>query len=361
MLRLLLMLAAAVTGTNTPPGSVHVAQPRAFEVWDGRVKGTATPGAFISVRAGKGTWFFQADAGGRFDRTVRPVPRGDGEITIAGELVGPVYGVPQGSIRRMARPSNDPQLGRLLARLAERVTPHVGIYAHAWNGNAAAYNAGAEFEAASTLKLAIMLTALAENEDELPGSEYWELMSSIARYSDNAAANRLLLMMGGSEQGGAAEMVDLMEDLGLRNTFMFGGYLTGGGGPPLLTIVDQPPSAYKHTTAGDMARVAGMLTSAAAGHGPLLRRGIDSHEARQLLYLMLHAEDDGLVRAGARGLPVAHKIGWLQETNNDVAIIFTYRGPVVVAIFTHGAQDGTAQAFGAAATGAVLASLKGGT
>ncbi|MDX6551579.1 MAG: hypothetical protein QOH74_67 [Gaiellales bacterium] len=360
MLRLLLMLAAAVSG-NAPSGPVQLALPRPFEVWDGRVQGTASPGALITVLTEKHVWSVRADRRGRFDRVLRPVPRGDGDVTVAGKLIESVYGVPAGSIRAMALPSNDAKLERRLATLAGRVTPHVGMYAHAWNGRAASYNAGAEFEAASTLKLPIMLMALAENEDELPSSEYWELMSSVTRYSDNDAANELLVLTGGSEAGGAADMVDLMQDLGLRNTFMLGGYLTGGGGPPLMTIVDPPPSAYKHTTAGDMARLAALVANAAAGEGPLLRRGIDMHEARQLLYLMLHAQDAGLVRAGAGRLPVAHKIGWLEATNNDVAIIFTYRGPVVVTIYTSGPQDGTAQAFGAAATGAVLASLRGGT
>jgi beta-lactamase class A len=360
MLRLLLMLAAAVSG-NSPSGPVNVTLPRPFEVWDGRVQGTASPGAVITVRAGRGRWFLQAGKHGRFDTVLRSVPRGDGDVTIAGELITPVYGLPAGSIRAMALPSNDAKLGSRLASLATRATPHVGIYAHAWSGSAAAHNAGAEFEAASTLKLPIMLVALANNEDQLPSSEYWQLMTSVTRYSDNAAANTLLVLTGGSEAGGAAVMVELMQGLGLRHTRMAGGYVTGGGGPPLLSIIDQPPSAYKHTTPGDMARLAALLANAAAGHGPLLRRGIDSHEARQLLYLMLHAEDEGLVRPGAGSLPVAHKIGWLEDTNDDVAIIFTYRGPVVVAIYTFGAQDGTAQVFGAAATGAVLASLKGGT
>ena len=51
---------------------------------------------------------------------------------------------------------------------------------------------------------------------------------------------------------------------------------------------------------------------------------------------MVHAQDAGLVRAGAHGLPVAHKIGWLTDTDNDVAIVFGYRGPVVIAIYSNG-------------------------
>ena len=65
-------------------------------------------------------------------------------------------------------------------------------------------------------------------------------------------------MVGGSEEGGAARMLELLHSLGLSHTFMAGGYLTGfGGGPPVVTVVDPPPSAYKYTTPAEMARVAG--------------------------------------------------------------------------------------------------------
>jgi hypothetical protein len=36
------------------------------------------------------------------------------------------------------------------------------------------------------------------------------------------------------------------------------------------------------------------LTDAAAGSGPLSHRGVSRHEARELLYPMLHAADPGL-------------------------------------------------------------------
>ena len=70
---------------------------------------------------------------------------------------------------------------------------------------------------------------------------------------------------------------------------------------------------------------------------------------------MVHAEDPGLVPAGARGLPVAHKIGWLEDTDNDVAIVFHPHGPVVITIYTVGAEDSTTARFGADATSAVRA------
>jgi beta-lactamase class A len=358
MLRLLLMLAAVVT--TPPPGQVHVTLPRPYELWDGHVRGSAPPGSTVTVTARRRTWRLQVGAGGRFDAVLTRVPLGDTSVSVGGNPVTPVYGVPSDSIRPLPPPDRDAALSRRLTTLAAMATPHVAIYTRSWSGQAAAYNAGAEFEAASTLKLPIMLMALSRNRGELSESRYWEAMERITRYSDNAAANELLEDVGGSDQDGAADMVELMRSLGLTHTYMAGGYLLGGGGSQLFGVVDQPPSAYKHTTAGDMGTLAALLVDAAAGQGPLLRHGIDPHEARELLYLMVHAEDPGLVPAGAGGLPVAHKIGWLDDADNDVAVVFSYHGPVVVAIYTNGDEDGTAQLFGESAVKTLLADQRPG-
>jgi len=96
-------------------------------------------------------------------------------------------------------------------------------------------------------------------------------MVRVTRYSDNAAANELLEQIGGGDPDGAADMVEL-RSLGLTHTYMAGGYL-------IEAVVDQPPTAYKHTTAGDMAALAAMLVDAAGGRGPLLRHGVSPHEA----------------------------------------------------------------------------------
>ena len=69
----------------------------------------------------------------------------------------------------------------------------------------------------------------------------------------------------------------------------------------------------------------------------------------------------GRVRAAVpAGWSVGDKTGTgSYGTDNDVAIVFTYHGPVVIAIYTVGSQDGTAQTFGVAATGAILDAVRG--
>ena len=78
------------------------------------------------------------------------------------------------------------------------------------------------------------------------------------------------------------------------------------------------------------------------------------HEARELLYLMLHAADPGSSRRGAPGRAVAHKIGWLETSRDDVAVVFTRHGPVVVTVYAQGPIDATVYAFGRAAARAAL-------
>jgi beta-lactamase class A len=357
-MHLLLALAALLSAPAAPADRVHIQQPRAYELWDGRVRGAAPPGTTVRLVGHGRAWLVPAGADGRLDAVLDDVPIGDVQIAIAGSVAAPVYGVPSGSIRALPPASPDLAVSRRFASLAEMATPHVAVYARSWRGRIAAYNAGAEFEAASTLKLPIMLLSLSHHTGEAAHSDIWDAMLRITRYSDNAAANELLEHEGGSDEIGAAEMVELMKQLGLRHTYMAGGYVVdSGGGSSIVGVVDPPPTAYKHTTAADMGRLAAMLLAAAAGAGALPRHGVDPHEARELLYLMVHAEDPGLVPAGAGGLPVAHKIGWLDDTDNDVAIVFGRRGPAVITIYTNGREDGTAAVYGAAASRLALAKL----
>src|SRR3954470_23338313 len=252
------MLAALAAPAPTPSGPVTVSAPRPYEIWDGRVTGRAPAGTqAISVSAGPRTWTVVVGSDGRFDQRLGPVPVGPGDVTVAGKEVSPVWGVPAGSVTPLPPAEDDAALDARYTALSGQASPHVGIYSQAWNGDSAAFNAGAEFEAASTLKLPIMLLAMSHASDELEESPYWDPMTRVTRYSDNAWANELLEQVAGSDTGGAADMVELMRELGLTHTYMAGGYLTGyGGGPPVVTVTDPPPSAYKHTTPAEMATLA---------------------------------------------------------------------------------------------------------
>src|SRR5262249_60848148 len=92
-------------------------------------------------------------------------------------------------------------------------------------GSGAAWNAKARFPAASTVKLAIAATVLA-HFDGIPsrGSYLDGLLREMIIPSDDAAANALLVWLGGSTSSGAYRVNDLMHSLGLTDTLMYGGY-----------------------------------------------------------------------------------------------------------------------------------------
>jgi Beta-lactamase enzyme family len=354
VLHLLAALLAFLGGGLHHPARLTVAEPRAYEVWDGALRGRA-PGP-VHVRAGGRRYTLLPGPGGRFSVQVPRVVRGDTAVTIAGRRI-PVYGLPPGALRALVPARDDARLDRALATLAARATPAVAAYVHRADGSAGAWNAGAEFEGASTLKLPIMLTALGRTGGELADTAYWAPFTAITRSSSNQAADDVLDLMGGSEAGGAGLMVAAMRRLGLVHTYMYAGYLTdkdAGGGPSPVRIDRLPPPSFKYTTAADMARLASWLADAAAGSGPLVHHGVTRHEARELLYLLLHAADPGLVSPGAGGRPVAHKIGWLETSRDDVAVVFTRHGPVVVTVYAQGPIDASVYEFGRAAARAAL-------
>src|SRR5689334_22110667 len=206
---------------------------------------------------------------GRFSVRVSHVVRGYTTVTVAGRRI-PVYGLPPGSLRPLAPARDDRRLDRDLGSLAARTTPAVAAYVHRTSGHAGAWNAGAEFEGASTLKLPIMVAALERIGGEPRATPYWAPFVAITRYWSNEAADEALELLGGSEVGGATDMVAAMRGLGLLHTYMYGGYLTdpdAGGGPPPAHIESSPPPSFKYTTAADMARLGAWLADAAAGSG----------------------------------------------------------------------------------------------
>src|SRR6185312_3575222 len=131
-------------------------------------------------------------------------------------------------------------------------------------GAGASWNARATFSAASPLKLAIAVTILSRLEGPPPrGSELDGLLRQMMIPSDNAAANALLVRLGGSTSGGGALVNETMRAIGLERTEMYGGYILGtalGGSRGLavagvpLSVVSQPYwGVGKSTTALDLA------------------------------------------------------------------------------------------------------------
>ena len=193
--------------------------------------------------------------------------------------------------------------------------PTSGIYVESLtSGAGAAWNARATFPGASTLKLAIAVTALAHLEGAPGHGSYLDrLLRQMLVQSDNAAANAVERAFGGSTSGGSALVNALMRSLGLVDTEMYGGYETDGYGAGAvrlpaaaipLRVESQPAWGYgKRTTARDLAGAAARRLArerAASGRFASAQPGFTPADARYLLYVLAQVGDHGQARPGGR-------------------------------------------------------------
>ena len=270
----------------------------------------------------------------------------------SGRTVRPVLGLPRAARPRMRSRHLDEPLQRDVRRLVARFPGTAGVYVqHLGTGQAAAWNARATFPGASTLKLAIAVTYLAQSAGPPQfGSRADRLMRGMLIASDNAAANSTLVALGGSTSGGGHMVNTLLRSIGLERTEMYGGYVIGtsvepgreiaGRGVP-LTVVSQPAWGIgKATTAFDLAQLHRAVWLASAGLGPLgrSRTGLDAAEARYLLYLLARSQPRsklGRVTHGRPGVAVLHKAGWVDSARHDAGLVVWRGGMFVAAVMTH--------------------------
>jgi hypothetical protein len=275
----------------------------------------------------------------------------------AGRTVRHVLGLPRAA-RPVERPLRlDPGLERDLQRLVSGYPGTAAFYVeNLATGAGAAWNARATFPAASTLKLAIAVALMTRAEGP-PSRGSWldGLIRRMLIPSDNEAANRLLVMLGGSTSGGGAIVNTTMRSLGLERTEMYGGYILGtsfgtppedssrdlaGRGVP-LTVASQPEwGVGKATTALDLARLFRALWLSTGGLGPLSDSGsgVTPAESRYLLYVLARVGDRKKLARHVGALPgviVMHKAGWVDAARHDAGLLVWQGGVLVAAAMTH--------------------------
>ena len=291
---------------------------------------------------------------GRFSFSMRLPPRNvslrvvavDGGGDRAGRTVEPVYGLPPPARPVATRPSVlDRRLARRLRPLARDFGGTAAFYVQDLRtGRGAAWNAGARFPAASTLKLAIAMEVLRTlGRRPAAGSSLDRLLRESLVYSDNAAANSLLVWLGGSTSGGAARVNAMMRSLGLRNSLMYGGYAVGTAAAlPIPVNVNEQPSfgVGKYTTAYDLIRLHRSVHQASRGRGPLAGgTGFSRRDARYLLWILARVVDHGkLDRYMPWNASVLHKAGWIRQARHDAGIVYWRGGAFVVAVLTWNAN-----------------------
>jgi beta-lactamase class A len=340
-----------VTATPAlPPPAIE--QPAARQISYGTVTGRAAKGTTrILVFANGRRLASRPLAGRRFtlhvalplgDATVRVVTIGTAERRSSAH-VHDVYGVPAGSRPRVVAARLDAALQRKLTHMVRSYRGTAGFYVQSLTGGGgAAWNAKARFPAASTVKLAIATTVLAEYRGiPAPGSQVDSLLRQMIIPSDDSAANSLLVWLGGSTSAGGERVNRLMRSIGLTDTLMYGGYLTRTLSARIPVRVDEAPAfgVGKYTTAWDMTSLWRALWLASGNRGPLRssRSGLTSADARYLLWLTAHVRDqpklDTSIGSG-RNVCVFHKAGWIADARHDTGLVFWRGGVFVAAVMT---------------------------
>jgi beta-lactamase class A len=233
-----------------------------------------------------------------------------------------------------AAPSvTDAVVAARLAALGRSFPGYAAIWTHDLHtGRVAGWNTDARFPAASTVKLGVLLTALAHLRHPERSPLDYDLRA-MTGWSSNLAANRLLERFGiGSAQAA------LRRAGAWRSTYPQG-YRVGTA---RADVVRQPPSvSARVTTAHDLGRLLYVLHAGALGNRAALRAsGLDVSRSRYALRLLLASElrgnNVGLVRPFVpAGTPVAQKNGWIHDARHTAAIVYAPTRPRIVVILTY--------------------------
>jgi hypothetical protein len=333
------------------PPPVLVA-PAAYEVSFGRIAGRVARGTQMVIVSIDGRAVAKRNlTGGRrtFDFHVT-LPERDMRLTVTAVVdekrrtstsVAPVYGLPRArQPRAPPRGYEDAELGRAIGALARRFDGVCGVFVQDLrSGAGAAWNARAQFPAASTLKVGIAIELLRTLRGKpRRGTRLDRLLRKMLVPSDDKAANELLVWLGGSTSGGAARVNAVFRTLRLDDTDMYGGYIVQGRRPIPLRATQQPSFVGKRTTAWDFGRLLRYVHLAADGRGLLARRYRGSFvpaDARFLLYLLAHARPTWLDRfLPDRRVAVVHKPGWIKQARHDGGVVYWERGAFLVVVLT---------------------------
>jgi hypothetical protein len=339
-----------VTPALPPPPTIE--QPAPHQVSYGLVTGRAARGTERVLVFANGRRLASEPLDGRRFTLRVALPRGEATVRVttiahngkrSSTHVQDVFGLPSGSRPRIVAARRDRVLEQRLTRIVQDYPGTAGYYVQSLTGGAgAAWNASARFPAASTVKLAIAATVLAEHVGIPPPGSYIDgLLREMIVPSDDAAANSLLVWLAGSTSAGAYRVNDLMRGLGLTDTLMYGGYATRTLAARIPRRVEEQPGfgVGKYTTAWDMTGLWRALWLASGGLGPLRasQRGLTPADARYLLWLTAHVRDqpklDSTIGAD-RKVEVLHKAGWISTARHDTGLVFWEGGVFVAGVMT---------------------------
>ena len=260
----------------------------------------------------------------------------------------------------LLRAQEDAQLDAQLKTIAAAHHGHVALYAHNLKtGQTASFDPDEPVQTASTIKMGILLDAAEQiraghasldekltltKANQVQGSGILgqltaplsltlrDVLHLMVVLSDNTATNVAI------DRLGLDHINATLRAAGLKQTYLYKKVYVPGVGP---MPPDQPKFGLGTTTAREMASIMERLAECRLsldgsptmqGDGPLcgvLLHSLRQQQDRESLPRYLEALD-----TSEQGSAIANKTGALDQVRNDVALIATKNGPVVIAGFT---------------------------
>lgn len=262
-------------------------------------------------------------------------------------------------------PQDDIQLDQQIKTIADAHHGHVALYAHDLrSGRTASLLPDEPVQTASVIKMGILLDAAEQiragkatfderlvltKENQVEGSGVLgvltppialtlrDTLTLMVVLSDNTATNMSI------DRLGLAHINETLRAAGLHQTVLYKKVYVPASGP---MPPDQPKFGLGKTTAREMASIMERFATC--------RLALDNSDAEPedgpicgtILHMLRNQQDrDSLPRyletldTSENGSAIGNKTGALNQVRNDVALISTKAGPVVIAGFTWGNAD----------------------
>ena len=253
-------------------------------------------------------------------------------------------------------PARGSDLEEKVAELAASHHGNVALYAkNLTTGESVSVDAMRPVQTASVIKLPLMLQAFEQvkagklkltdplvftKDNQVEGSGILTFMDPGLKLtlkdtitlmmilSDNTATNMLI------DAVGLPPTNEMLARMGLKNTYFYKKVFKPAEGP---MPPDQKQFGLGKTTAEEMAKVMESIYRCDMGDRGLCLQMITimrSQQYRDMLPRYFETSD-----SSENLSPIADKVGALDEVRNDVALVYTRRGPVIISIFTYHNED----------------------
>ncbi len=284
-------------------------------------------------------------------------------LRLVGTLAG--FGILVSNSTVTAPAQEDATLDRQIAAIAQAHHGHVALYAHNLKtGQMASLSPDLPVKTASVIKMAILLDAAEQiragqarfserlvltKQNQVEGSgvlgeltapmslTLGDTLTLMVVLSDNTATNMAIDRLGLEHINATSRAA------GLRQTVLYKKVYVPATGP---MPPDQPQFGLGKTTPREMASIMERIATCRLAFDGSAPKPEDGPICGAILHMLRNQQDrDSLPRliesmdTSEHGSAIGNKTGALDEVRNDVALISTKNGPVVIAAFTFDNAD----------------------